>query len=149
MGLTILGVLITVINGLALLMFIVYMLSHLRMILAFKGEYKETDAIFMGVKGFGLGTVEDPKTYEPILEYYNEYSGKTIRKVFLNSGMNQNNVSETVKIQYTEKTERVVDERYTPKNKYKLMHYLTPIIVTGIVQVIGFIMIVVGIMLEH
>lgn len=149
MGLTILGVLIIVINGLALLMFIVYMLSHLRMIVAFKGEYKETEAIFKGFKSYGLGTVENPKTYTPILEYYNEYSGKTIKKEFLNCGLDQNNVSETVKIQYTEKTERVVDQRYTPKNKYKLMHYLTPIIVTGIVQIIGLIMLVAGIMLEH
>lgn len=90
-------------------------------------------------------------TYTPILEYYNEYLGKTIQKEFLNSGIGMKNASdgEKIKIQYTKNSERVVDERYTSKNKYKLMHYLTPIIITGIVQLIGFIIMVVGIMLEN
>ncbi len=149
MILTIIGTLIIVICGIALLIFIMYMLSNLRMIVAFKGEYKETEAIFMGFKSFGLGTVENPKTYTPILEYYNEYSGKTIRKEFLNCGMNPNNASKKVKIQYTEKTERVIDEKYTSKNQYKIMHYLTPIIITGIMGIIGFTILVAGIILEH
>lgn len=162
MDLTIIGVLIIVICGIALLIFIMYMFAHLRMIVAFKGEYKETYATLVGFRGRGLGTPDNPIRYTAILEYYNEYSEKTIKKEFLNSGIlhpsegitsneiaRRAKMGEKIKIQYTKNSERVVEERYGFKNKYKLMHYLTPIIITGTIQIIGFILLMFGIIFEN
>lgn len=50
MGLTIIGVLIIAICVMVLFVFIIRMLVYLRMIVAFKGEYKETEATLAGGK---------------------------------------------------------------------------------------------------
>lgn len=160
MVLTVVGVFLISIAFIALLISVFYFLGHRKMLFGFDKGYKETEATLKGFITRGLDTPDDPSGAIPIIEYYNEFLNKTVKKEIINSGIiaakdaftkNEKNqiasAGEKIKIQYTAKAERVIDSRFVLSNKYEVSRYILPIILSIIVGIIGVITLIISIIL--
>ncbi len=152
------GGLIMMISAAIGVIFLQYMLAHIGMIIPFRGEYKETEALLKHFHIYEESSIDTSSA--PVLSYYNMYRGETVVKIFMNSGIyspsdktvyksksNVAQIGEKIKIQYTKNFERVIDERFVSPNKYKLSRYLTPVIISFVCSAIGGISLIVGIVL--
>lgn len=159
MALTFLSVLILCSCFILFLIFTMYFLGHIELLFGFQKETKETSATVVGFITRGLDTPDDPQSANPIIEYYNAFSGQTVRKEMFNSGMIAQKdavfkkqkkaivtVGERVTVQYTKKKVRVIDPRSVSPNTYKLSRYIMPLVACVVVAFIGFIMLVISIL---
>lgn len=160
---TVIGGTIMMISLFAGIFFLVYMLSHISMILPFRGEYKETEALLKRFVYTDNEYSNERSSSGPVLSYYNMYRGENLEKYFMNSGilspfdkhltesqkMRVAEVGEKIKIQYTKDFVRVIDERYVSPNKYKLNRYLTPVIICFSGIIVGAALLIVGILFSH
>lgn len=160
---TVIGGIIMMFSLIIGIFFLVYMLAHIGMILPFRGEYKETEALLKGFVYTDDEYSSKRSSSGPVLSYYNVYREENVEKLFMNSGIrspHEKNITESqkmrvaevgekIKIQYTKNFARVIDGRYVSPNKYKLSRYLTPVIICLSGVIIGAVLLVVGILFSH
>lgn len=157
MTLTIISILLLAIDFVFFIIFTAIFLWNVKYLFGFN-SFKETEATIIVFRRYGRNTADDPISSDPIIKYYNEFLNKTVEKEMTNCGIihpneaftksEKNRVAfcgEKVKIQYTNKKERVMDPKYTLKNKYNVFRYILPIIITLIISFIAFIMLVISI----
>lgn len=141
------------------LIFLFCFLGHIEFLFGFQKDTKETTATVVGFITRGLDTPDDPASAHPILEYYNAFTGQTVRKELINSGMLAAKdarfkkekravvqAGEQVNVQYTAKKVRVIDPRFVSPRKYKVSTYLIPIVVCIAVGLVGFVLLVISIL---
>ncbi|MBQ2756691.1 MAG: hypothetical protein IJF27_08460 [Oscillospiraceae bacterium] len=162
MTLTFVSVIIMSLAFIAIIIFTAYFLGHVEMLFGFGGETKETQATVVGFISRGHDEFHNPKTPQPIIEYYNEFTGRNERKELFNSGVvavksavtkNEKSriciVDDKVLVQYTPKKVRVIDSRIVTPNKFKLARYLIPIAASVTVGIIGCLLLVVSIIAQE
>lgn len=160
---TVIGGIIMMLSLIVGILFLVYMLAHIGMILPFRDEYKETEALLKGFVYTDSEYSSEPSSSGPVLSYYNMYREETVEKLFMNSGirspqeknitgsqkMRAAEIGEKIKIQYTKNFARIIDERYVSPNKYKLNRYLTPVIICFSGVIIGAALLIAGILFSQ
>lgn len=161
-ALTIIGASIMVLSIILGVFALSYLLAHIGMIIPFRKEYQETEAL---LKRYNVREYTDSPglpSYTPVLSYYNLYRRENVEKEFFNAHIvspdekilteaQKNRIAEPgekIKIQYTKYHERVSDERFIRKNQYELSRYLKPIIICVICAVIGASLLIAGIILS-
>ena len=159
MNLTVFAVLIIVSCIIAFFLFASYFLAHADILFGFKNETKETEATIVAFMNRGVGL---ETSVQPIIEYYNIFTGQTVRKEMFTSGLQApkdydsdnpktGNVKlgERVKVQYTNKKVRVIDERFVSPDKFKLSRYIIPLIVCAALAFSGFVLLVFSIVWSY
>ena len=162
MNLTVFAVLIIVSCIIAFFLFASYFLAHADILFGFKNETKETEATVVSFVIRGLGTPDNPTSVTPVIEYYNVFAGQTVRKEMFNSGLKapkdyesdnptMGNIKhgDCVKVQYTNKKVRVIDERFVSPDKFKLSRYIIPLIVCAALAFSGFVLLVFSIVWSY
>lgn len=141
------AVILLCVSFIFLLISVIYFLAHIGMLFGFQKGTKITEAKIVGNVSRGLDDYGNARSYCPIIEYYNEFQGKLVKKETLNFGTPVLHTGEKVKIQYNTKAERCVDERFIKPGRYKISKYIVPIAVSASVGFAGFIILVVSIIL--
>ena len=161
MTLTFISVIIMCLAFIALIIFVAFFLGHVEMLFGFGKETKETQATIVGFISRGHDDYLNPKTAHPIVEYYNEFTGQTVKKELFNSGVlsakdavtkgeksRVSSMGDTVLVQYTPKKVRVIDPRFVSPNKFKIIRYLIPIAASIAVGFLGFILLAISIIAQ-
>ena len=126
---------------------------------------KITEAVVLGYKGYfhidsDIGAAWS--SYHPVVEYYNEFLNEKVTKQIVGSGFdydvnhNKKNEShdtqckveagEKVKIEYTKKRVRVIDERFIKHNRYNVLRYIIPPIIGLFVVLLSFVLLIISIL---
>ena len=146
-AITIVCIFVMCISGLGLIITLAYFTGHVRYLYGFENS-RETIAI---IKEFYHDyEVSYESNNEPILEYYNEFTGKTVQRQLTNTNISSTNatVGDLVRIQYTSKKERVIEPKYITENTYRIQKYITPPLVCAIVGFLSFAFLIISILLE-
>lgn len=146
-AITIGSILVMCISGVVLIITLVYFAGHFTYLYGFENS-RETIAI---IKEFYHDyEVSYESSGEPILEYYNEFTGKTVQKQLMNTNISSANASvgDLVRIQYTSKKERIIEPKYITENTYRIQKYITPPLICAIVCFISFVFLIISILLE-
>lgn len=139
----------------------VFFLSHAGILFGFNGETKFTDATILRYHShthYEDGIVH--KHTAPIIEYYNEFLGKAVEKMILNTGIYPSAEAtgkhapkhfacpgDTLKVEYTAKRVRVVDPRFVSEKTFQVGRYLTPLLISGGVGFLAFVLLVICILM--
>ncbi|MGN0326202.1 MAG: hypothetical protein ACI4DW_07810 [Lachnospiraceae bacterium] len=146
-ALTIGSIFVMCISGVGLIITLAYFAGHFTYLYGFENS-RETIAI---IKEFYHDyEVSYERNDEPILEYYNEFTGKTVQKQLMNTKLSSANASvgDLIRIQYTSKKERIIEPKYITENTYRIQKYITPLLICAIVCFISFILLIISIMLD-
>ena len=155
------AVILIAIAFIAVLVSGMYFLAHAGILFGFNGETKITDATLTKYHchtSYDDG-VSITKT-APIVEYYNEFLGRSVEKMITNVGICPPNKAtaktdpkriarpgDTVKVEYTAKRVRVVDPRFVSEKTYRISRYVLPVVISAGVGFIGFVMMVICILM--
>lgn len=145
---TICSISIMCISGIFLIITLAYFLAHVTYLYGFE-NCRETIAV---IKDFAYDyEVSYANSGQPILEYYNDFTTKIVRKQMMNTRISSSNacVGDHIKIQYTNKKERVIEPRYVTENTYKVQKYITPPLICALICFISFVVLISSILLEH
>lgn len=146
-----------------LIVAVTILIAHAKYLFGYSGETRETDAV---IKMYHRTWKLDPDTgadytaSAPIIEFYNEFTGKTMECDMLNSRIQDPytaetpkqkqmavNVGEKVRIQYTSKRARLIDERFVDDadKLYDAKKYVFPVVVLIIAELILLVLLCVNI----
>lgn len=147
-AITVGSILVMCFSGMGFLLTLAYLGGHFAYLYGFENS-RETIAV---IKEFYRNCdVSYESGGEPILEYYNEFTQKTVKKVMLNTNVSPSNASvgDLVRIQYTDKKERIIEPKYITENTYRTQKYTTPPLICAIVFLISLGLLVLSVLLEH
>jgi len=161
MNMTIIAVLIFAVSFITTLLFGIILISKLRTVIGFNNS-KIAEATIIDFKGYTSHSndvaIGDITTHSPIINYFNEFLNDNIERVLVGSGIihpddaitnNEKhrvaNVGDKVKIEYTDKKERVIDERFVSRNKYKLFNVILPLMISIFMMFVSIILLIISI----
>ena len=155
------AVILIAIAFIAVLVSGMYFISHAGMLFGFNGDKKITDATI--TKFHSHTRYEDGIKINhtaPIIEYHNEFLGRTVEKMISNIGICPPTKAtaktdpkrivypgDTVKVEYTAKRVRVVDPRFVSEKTYRISRYVLPLAISAGVSFIGFVLLVICILM--
>jgi len=156
----IIGVLLLLICGFTAFVLLIVVLSKLKQANMSKQETKITQARLVGFERHH--NTNDPielATYTPILEYYNEFTGKVFKNQVFNTGIlhektvgakknidKVGHVGDLIQVEYSRKGVRVIDSRFRKPGDYSLKPWLYLLGTFSILSIVGFILIIIGVL---
>ncbi|MGN0495588.1 MAG: hypothetical protein ACI4GW_05120 [Lachnospiraceae bacterium] len=145
---TIGSILVMCFSGMGFILTMAYFFGHCTYLYGFENS-RETTAI---IKEFYRDySVSYESSSEPILEYYNEFTQKKVRKQLMNTKVSSSNayVGDRIRIQYTDKKVRIIEPKYITENTYKKQKYIIPPLICAIAFFVSFCFLILSILLEH